>query len=91
MSDVFHLVIPVVRQRGDDRGEAAAGWYRVVGNEVILTDEEGEPLGDRRTTIGEGDNPRVLAARMLKRKWEAQKPNDFFRPLGHHDYETWRY
>ena len=83
---IHYLCIPVARQRGDDPGEAVAGHFKVEGNTVLLCTENGTPTGERRA-IG-NDPARVVAARMLKRRWmDAKGANDFNRPLSSQDYQ----
>jgi len=92
MSEIFHLVIGVAPvSRSNPQGLAAEGWYRCEGNRVIVCDQDGAPTG-KEATLAPGDVPRVIAARLLRRAWEESLgKSDFFRPLGHADYEIWKY
>lgn len=91
MKEIHRLVIPVLPQsRSAPSGVAAEGFYFVQDGKVHMCDEHGTRTGDGQD-LGHGDNPRVIAGRMIKRIWEDGQGSDFDRPLGHAAYERWRY
>jgi hypothetical protein len=66
MNDVHKIVVEVARPRPPSfHGRVEVGYYVVTEGFVVLTDEQGRPVGDKQR-IGDGD-PRLIACVMLRR------------------------
>jgi len=65
MSEVHKVTIQVKAPRGTFPGEVAIGYYCVVDGYVVLTDESGKPVGDKRS-LDSGIDARSIACRMVR-------------------------
>jgi hypothetical protein len=79
--EVRKVTIQVKAPRGTYGGEVAIGYYCVVEGAVVLTDEHGKPMGDKRTILP-GEDAHLIACRMVRtgRKVQASVAG-FNRPL----------
>src|SRR5215469_16402616 len=83
MSDEVHKVtIQVKAPRGTFPGEVAIGYYCVVDGYVVLTDENGKPLGDKRS-LDSGIDARSIACRMVRSRRSSSTPHGFDRPISY--------
>jgi hypothetical protein len=48
MSDIHKITLELRKPKGSFPGETLDGWYVVVENNVILTDQKGQPIGEKR-------------------------------------------
>jgi hypothetical protein len=86
--EVRKVTIQIKAPRGTYGGEVAVGHYCVVEGAVVLTDENGKPMGDKRPILP-GEDPHLIACRMVRsgRKARASVAG-FNRPLV---YQKMRY
>ena len=81
-----HCFIQLRERRGGDPGAIDQGWFIIKDGFVILTDEHDKPLFDAagryEMKLAKGDNPKDIAA-VLLRQWRAENRSgdDFRRPL----------
>jgi hypothetical protein len=83
------ITIQTAEPRGKFAGEVAQAYFVIEDDRVILTDRDGHALhdpdgGDYAQTLGEGDNPKQIAARLLRRfrtKFRSDRVRGFDRPL----------
>jgi hypothetical protein len=61
------ITIEVQRPRGSFPGRVEIGWYEVVDRHVVLTDENGRPVGDKRY-LNPGADARLIACAMLRQR-----------------------
>jgi hypothetical protein len=66
MSDIHRITIQLRAPRGKDAGKIAQGYYVVADNFVVLTDENGKPVGHEKRQLDPGGDARLIACRMLK-------------------------
>jgi hypothetical protein len=82
MNDVHKIVVEVARPRPPHfHGRIEVGYYVVVEGSVVLTDEQGRPIGER-VRIGNGD-PRGIACSMLRRRRKGSFTTDFDSPISY--------
>jgi hypothetical protein len=89
MSDEVKKVAVQIRPpKGQFAGEIAEGWYVVFENNVILTDQNGKPVGAPKHQLGPGEDARLIACRMVRnnRKGRASAAG-FNRPI--HYPKSW--
>jgi hypothetical protein len=65
MTEVKKISIQIRPPKGTFTGEIAEGWYVVFENNVILTDQDGKPLGPKRHMEPSGD-AHLLACLMVR-------------------------
>jgi hypothetical protein len=53
----------------------------VVENAVVITDENGKPVGAEKHHLSADGDARLIACRMLRRQQNAKGSGDFNRPL----------
>jgi hypothetical protein len=87
--DVIKLTIQTRAPKGRDPGRVEVGYYVFVEGNVILTDEEGKPIGgdDTKRYIGLDGHHRNVACMMLRRRSRASSSN-FDRPIQYD--RSWR-
>jgi len=66
MTDVHKLTIQVRAPRGTDGGKVEIGYWCTADQHVVLTDENGRPIGGEKRLIGPGDDPKLLAISMMR-------------------------
>jgi hypothetical protein len=79
--EVRKVTIQIKAPRGRYGGEVAIGYYCVVEGAVILTDENGKPTGADRRPVLPGEDPHLIACRMVRSKRTARGPSAFNRPI----------
>jgi hypothetical protein len=80
--DVHKITIEMARPRGTFPGRVETGYYCVADGFVILTDEQGRPVGDKQR-VGDGD-PRLIACMMLRQRKRLQSAfSDFSAPISY--------
>jgi hypothetical protein len=95
---VFEAFVAIARpSRNDSVGAVEPGFYVVNGGEVILTNENGEPIASGRMAlgysakVGEDEAPEIVAKRLIWRRYRATKGNsDFNRRLDYSHQRGWR-
>jgi hypothetical protein len=83
---VVHEIIVSVRASDPATGfpgEAAIGHYTVVDNLLTMTDEHGRAGDKPETAIVTDGNPRVVAARLVKKRWAEKRETNFDGPLNY--------
>jgi len=65
MTDVHKVTVQIRPPKGKFAGEVAIGHYVVFENNVILTDQDGKPIGPKRHVEPDGD-ARLIACRMVR-------------------------
>jgi hypothetical protein len=65
MTDIRKISVQVRPPKGTFPGEIAEGWYVVFENNVILTDQDGKPLGPKHHITPDGD-AHLIACRMVR-------------------------
>jgi hypothetical protein len=68
MNDVHKVTIQVRAPKGNFPGEVAEGWYCIVDNAVVMTDADGKPIDAEKHPLASGQDPRLLACRLLRRR-----------------------
>jgi hypothetical protein len=69
MSNEVHKVTLQVRApRGTFPGEIAIGYYCVVDNAVVLTDQDGKPINSEKHRLAPGQDARGLACRLIRQR-----------------------
>jgi hypothetical protein len=86
-----HYVYYVTRKPsrdGSDPGAIEEGWFEIIGAEVVMTTQGGEPLPGNRNRRKPRSNqtPKDCARDMLKAKVMSRPMSNFNRPLGHRHY-----
>ena len=83
MSEPLHKVTIQTRApRGTDPGRVAEGFYVVVDNAVVMTDQDGKPLDDSKYHLGPKDDPRLIACVLTRRRSRTAGPvNGFDAPI----------
>ena len=61
MNDVHKITIEVAKPRGSFAGRVEIGYYCVADGHVVLTDENGKPIGDAKRHLNPGDDARLIA------------------------------
>ena len=74
--EVKKVTIQVRPPRGQFAGEVAIGYYVVFENQVILTDADGKPVGDKRH-LETGADARLIACRMVRERRRSSGPTGF--------------
>ncbi len=67
-NDVHKITIQIRAPRGKDPGKIAEGWYCIADNAVVLTDQNGKPIGNEKHHLEPGGDARLIASRMLRRR-----------------------
>jgi hypothetical protein len=68
-----------------DLGQAIEGAFFVEHGIVYLCDHAGKPLPDAEASLKDGDDPRVIAKRLCRRRWlAANEQSAFNRPINQH-------
>ena len=80
MSDV-QITVEVARPRGTFPGRVETGYYCVADRHVVLCDEKGRPIGEKRF-LDEGADARGIACWMLRRR-RANSYSDFDAPISY--------
>ena len=89
MSQITPITIQTAASRGTFHGACAQAYFVVEDDQVILTDRDGHQLHDPdgrgcAQALTEGDNPRQIAARLLRGfrvKIRGDRVNGFDRAL----------
>ena len=83
MSEPVHKVTIQTRApRGTDPGRVAEGFYVVVDNAVVMTNQDGKPLDDSKHYLGPKDDPRLIACMLTRRRGRTAGPvNGFDGPI----------
>ena len=89
MSEPTHFFIDIARPGGHGAarwGLTDEGWFIIEGGIVILTDAAGAPRLDyhgkpRAAALGPKDNPRQVAARLLRESLGPKRTNGFSGPI----------
>jgi hypothetical protein len=63
-----------------DAGEVMRGYYKVAGDVLTMCSEDGRSTG-KTCKLQPGDDPRVVATRLLRQEMLRQPRSDFNRPL----------
>jgi len=72
MSEPVHKVTIQTRApRGTDPDRVAEGFYVIVDNAVVMTDQDGKPLDDSKYHLGPKDDPRLIACVLTRRRRQA--------------------
>ena len=66
LSEVHKLTIQVRAPKGSFPGEVVIGWYCVVDNAVVLTDQDGKPIDDTKHHLDPGQDARLLACQLVR-------------------------
>jgi hypothetical protein len=77
MSEVHKITIQTRAPRGGDPGKVAEGWYCVADNHVVLTDQDGKPIGDNKRYLNPGGDARLIACRMLRGRQSSGSASGF--------------
>ena len=78
--EVKRVVIQTRAPRGSDPGRVAEGFY-VVDNAVVMTDQDGKPVGEKYH-LGPKDDPRLIACMLTRRRRRTAGPvNNFDGPI----------
>jgi hypothetical protein len=83
--EVRKVTVQIKAPKGQFPGEVAEGFYCVVANHVVLTDEAGKPVsGAAKHYLASGDDARLIACRMVRnnRKGRASVAG-FNRPISY--------
>lgn len=84
------VIIELERPDGDFPGRVEIGYYVTDGKMLTLVDQDGTPIDPERfrQQLKPGDNPQVIAGRLLRRSLgSAVRP--FNRPI-HYEKTGWR-
>ena len=73
MNDVQKITIEVAKPRGSFAGRVEIGYYCVADGAVVLTDENGKPIGDAKRHLNPGDDARLIACAMLRANWRSRR------------------
>jgi hypothetical protein len=68
MSGVHKLTLQVRAPRGNFPGQVDISYWCIADQHVVLCNENGRPIGAEKRLIGPGDDPRLLAVAMMKRR-----------------------
>ncbi len=68
---VHKITIQLRTPRGKDPGKIAEGWY-CADSAVVLTDQDGKPIGSDKHHIEPGGDARLIACRMLRKRQNAR-------------------
>ena len=80
--DVNRITLQLRRPSGKDPGKVLIGYYMVVEDAVVITDENGKPTGSEKHHLSADGDPQIVACRMLRRQQNAKgSSGDFNRPL----------
>ena len=80
-NEVKRVVIQTRAPRGADPGRIAEGFYVVVDNSVVMTDQDGKPVGEKHH-LGPKDDPRPIACMLTRRRRCTAGPiNSFDGPI----------
>jgi len=86
MSDVHKITIELAKPRGSFPGRVEIGYYCVADGHVVLTDENGKPIGTEKRYLNPGGDARLVACAMLRQRSRARRSNrmsGFSRPLSY--------
>ena len=83
MTDVHKVTIQTRAPRGRDPGAVAVGWYCVVDNAVVLTDEDGRPLGSDKRCLNPGEDVHLVACRLVRRGQSGGRLSGFNGPMNY--------
>jgi hypothetical protein len=78
MPNVF---VQIRAPKGSDPGRVLESQYEVQGDTVFLLDPNGKLLQKHSKKLTEGDNPKQIAARLLRARHDASRGG----PRGFHD------
>ena len=81
MNEVRKIRRTVRLPRGNFAGEIAEGWYCVVDNTVVMTDEDGRPIDSEKHRLGPGDDPHIVAHRLLRQRRRGPGPIGWNDPI----------
>jgi hypothetical protein len=71
MSEVHKIIIQTRAPKGKDPGKVAIGYYCIADGHVVPTDEKGKPSGAEKRFLNPGDDARLIACRMLRKRQSA--------------------
>jgi len=77
LTDVHRLILQVRAPRANFPGEVVEGYYCVVDNAVVLTDSEGKPINGDKHQLAPGQDARLLACRLVRRRRSSGAPRGF--------------
>jgi hypothetical protein len=81
MTEIRQITITTASPLGDSPGAVEIGFYRIDNDMVVMCDEAGRSTG-KRLAIGSGDNPALIAARLLRDRWlQRCRDGDFNRKI----------
>jgi len=66
MSEVKKVTVQIKAPKGTFPGEIAEGWYVVLENTVILTDQDGKPTGAAKHFLAPNEDARLVACRLVR-------------------------
>jgi len=72
----------VYRSPQGDAGEVMRGYYRVTGDVLTMCSEDGKSTG-KTHKLQPGDDPRVVATRLLRAEMLKQSRSDFNRRINY--------
>jgi len=82
MTEVHKITLQVRAPRGSDPGRVSEDWYVVVDGHVVLTDSDGKPISEPRRYINPGEDARLVACAMARRRRRTVGPvNSFNGPI----------
>jgi hypothetical protein len=81
--DVHRITIELQRPRGSFPGRVEVGHYVVVEGSVVLTDDQGKPIGDTKRPILKGEDARLIACAMLRQRSGRNPGSSFNRPISY--------
>jgi hypothetical protein len=81
--DVTKITVELQRPKGSFPGRVEVGYYVVVEGNVVLTDEQGRPIGteDTKRPLGNGDARLIACAMLRQRTRSVAKSRGFNRPI----------
>jgi hypothetical protein len=76
------LTIELAKPRGSFPGRVEIGHYCIADGAVVLTDENGKPIGAEKRHLNPGDDARLVACRLLRgRKRSEGRSAEFAAPI----------